>query len=193
MANTSRINGFRPTRKPDGTYPALRWYSVPASDGTALYVGDPVKLAGDADAASGGKPTVTQAAAGNAIVGIIVGFDVNRSNINIDGQYRVASTARDVLVCDDPNAVFEVETSNGTLTTADVGLNVNHALGSPSTTMARSGATADSGTKATTATLTFKILQFSERIDNDDTAASAKILVKVNNHQFGSGTGTAGV
>lgn len=193
MANVSRINGFRPTRKPDGTYPAMRWYNVPASDATALYVGDVVKLAGDADAATGGKPTVTRAAAGDAVVGVIVGVAVNRSNINIDGQVRTASVSMDVLVCDDVNAVFDVETSNGTLTTADVGLNINHAVGTPSTTTARSGATVDAGTKATTATLTFKLLQFSERIDNDDTAASSRVLVKINNHQFGSGTGTLGV
>jgi hypothetical protein len=193
VANTSRINGFRPTRKRDGTYPGLRWYTVPASDATAIYIGDAVKLAGDADAATGGKPTVTLAAAGNAIVGIMIGIAVNRSNLNVDGQVRTASVAMDVLVCDDENAVFEVETSNGTLTTADIGNNINHAVGTPNTTFARSGATVDAATKNTTATLTFKLLQFAERIDNDDTAASSKVLVKINNHQLATGTGTLGV
>lgn len=193
MPNVSRINGFRPTRKPDGTYPALRWYNVPASDGTALYIGDPVKLAGDADAATGGKPTVTRAAAGDAIVGVMIGLQPNRSNINIDGQVRTASVSTDILVCDDVTAVYEVETSNGTLTTVDIGLNINHAVGTPNAAFARSGATVDAATKATTATLTFKLLQFAERIDNDVTAASSKVLVKINNHQFNSGTGSLGV
>ncbi|HEY6020916.1 MAG TPA: hypothetical protein VIY48_13755, partial [Candidatus Paceibacterota bacterium] len=137
--------------------------------------------------------TVTLAAAGDAVVGVVIGFLPDPTNLNISGQYRAASTNRYCWVCDDPGTVFEVETTNGTLGAVDVGLNINHAVGSPSTTTAMSGASVDAGTKATTATLTFKILDFSSRIDNDDTAASAKVYVKINNHQFNSGTGSAGV
>ena len=193
MANTSRINGFRPTRKPDGTYPALRTYTVPASDATAIYIGDPVKLASGSDTGTGSQQFCTRAAAGDAICGVMVGLVPNRTNINIDGQVRAASTLMDIIVCDDPNAVFEVETSNGTLATTDIGKNINHAVGTPNATMARSGATVDVGTKNTTATLTFKLIGFVARADNDPTSASARVLVKVNNHQFGSSTGTAGV
>jgi hypothetical protein len=194
VANTSRINGFRPTKHPlSGQFFASNWYTVPASDATALYVGDPVKLATGGDATTGTKLQVTRAAAGDAIVGVVIGVGVNRLNLNIDGQVRPASTLQDVLVCDDPKAIFEVEESNGTLTAANIGKNINHAVGTPSATMARSGATIDVATLATTATLTFKMLGFTTRFDNDFTSASAKVLVAVNNHQFNSGTGTAGV
>ena len=97
-----------------------------------------------------------------------------------------------MYVADSPDLVYEVETSNGTPATADVGLNVNHAVGTPSATTATSGATIDMGTKNTTATLTFKILGFVPRPDNE-IGASAKMLVKINNHQLAASTGTAGV
>jgi hypothetical protein len=193
MANTSRINGFRPVKYKSGKpyFGAVNVYHIPASDGTALYAGDVVKLAGSSST-DGTKPTVTIAAAGNAVVGVIVGFAVNRDNINLGGQYRAASTARDVLVCDDPDVVFEVEASNGTPAATDVGLNVNHAVGTPDTATSRSGAYVDFGTEATTAGLTFKIHSFVAREDNE-VGASAKLLVSINNHQFGPGAVADGV
>lgn len=49
MANVSRVNGFTPVQHLDGSpyNGQFRTYSVPASDGTALGVGDVVKLAAD--------------------------------------------------------------------------------------------------------------------------------------------------
>lgn len=195
MANTSRIAGFKPVKHVTGApyNGQVSMYTIPASDGTAVYVGDPVKLAGSSDAGYGDKPTITLAAAGDAIIGVVVGFLPSYSDLNITGQYRAASTLRYALVADQPDLIFEVETSNGTAGVADVGLNANHAVGSPTASMARSGATIDVGTKATTAALTFKLVGFVPRDDNDPTAASAKVLVKVNNHQLAAGTGTAGV
>lgn len=194
MANVSRINGFRPTEHPlSGQFFTSHWYTVPASDATALYVGDVVKLATGGDAATGTKLQVTRAAAGDAIVGVVIGVGVNRLNLNIDGQVRPASTLQDVLVCDDPNVILEVEESNGTLVAANIGKNINHANGAAVAAAARSGATVDVATINTTATLTFKLLGFTTRFDNDFTSASAKVRVAINNHQFKASTGTAGV
>lgn len=194
MANTSRISGFRPVKHLNGSAynGQMNVYSVPSSDASAMYVGDVVKLAASGADVTGSKPAVALAAAGDAVVGVIVGFSVNRDDINIGGQRRAASTARDVYVCDSPDVIFEVETSNGTPAAADINLNINHAVGSPDATMARSGATVDFGTEATTAALTFKLMGFVPRDDNE-VAASAKVLVKINNHQLSSGTGTLGV
>jgi hypothetical protein len=194
MANTSRISGFRPVKHLNGSAynGQMNVYHVPASDASAMYVGDVVKLAASGADTTGTKPAVALAAAGDAVVGVIVGFSVNRDDINIAGQRRAASTARDVYVADSPDLIFEVETSNGTPAAADINLNINHAVGTPDATMARSGATVDFGTEATTATLTFKLLGFVPREDNE-VGASAKVLVKINNHQLGSSTGTAGV
>lgn len=187
MANTSRINGFKPVKN----YERANLYYIPSTDGTAVYPGDVVKLAGSADT-DGKAPTVTLASAGDAVVGVVVGFLPNPDNLNVGGTYRAASTNRYCWVVDDPEAEFEVEASNGTPAVTDVGLNANHAVGTPSATFATSGAYIDFGTEATTAALTFKILRVIARPDNE-VGASVKLLVKINNHQFGSSTGTAGV
>lgn len=187
MANTSRINGFRPVKSKTGApYNGMaNLYYFPASDGTAAYVGDPVKLAGSADA-DGFAPTIALAAAGDAIVGVVVGFMANPDNLNVGGTYRAASTARYAWVADDPNLLFEVEASNGTPAVTDVGLNINHAVGTPSATFGKSGAYVDFGTEATTSNLTFKIYGFAPRVDNE-VGASAKMIVGINLHQHATG------
>lgn len=187
MANTSRINGFRPVKTKSGApwNGMANLYFIPSTDGTAVYVGDVVKLAGSAST-DGTAPTVQLAAAGDAIVGVVVGFMANPDNLNVGGTYRAASTDRYVWVCDDPNIVLVAEASNGTPAAADIGLNINHATGSPSATFARSGAYLDVGTKATTSNLTFKLLGFSPKVDNE-VGASAKLLVSINLHQHATG------
>lgn len=195
MANTSRPNGFKPVKHQNGSpfNGQANLYYIPSTDATAVYIGDAVKLAGSADPAYGNAPTVTLAAAGNAIVGIVVGFLPDPTNLNVGGTGRAASTNRYVWVADATDLVFEVETSNGTPGIADIGLNADLAVGTPSATFARSGATLDMGTKNTTAALVFKIRGFVPREDNDPAAASAKVWVTINNHQLGASTGTAGV
>lgn len=192
MANISRLNGFRPVYHLGGAHIQSRLYFIPSTDATAVYLNDVVKLAGSSDTA-GVASTVQLAAAADAVVGVVVGFLPDPTNLNIDGQYRKASTARYVWIVDDPMVVFEVEASNGILANTDVGNNIKHAVGTPSATTGQSGAYVDAGTKDTTAAYTFKILAFSSRVDNDDTVTSSKVYVKINNHQFGSGTGTTGL
>lgn len=195
MANVSRPNGFRPVKHQNGSpYNGQgNLYVILAADGTAAYIGDPVKLTGTADSTYGSAPSVALAAAGDAIVGVIVGFLPNPLDLNVTGISRAASTLRFVWVADATDIVYEVETSNGTPGIVDIALNINHAVGTPSATMGRSGATVDMGTKAVTATLTFKLRGFVPRDDNDPTAAAAKVWVTINNHQLGASTGAAGV
>jgi hypothetical protein len=203
MANTSKINGFKAVKHINGSpyNGQANIYFIPSTDGTAVYVGDVVKLAGSAD--SVGTATVTLAAAGDAVVGVVVGIvntkldpvtgKMSSGSISLDTpQYRAASTNCYVLVADSPDIVYEVEAANGTPAATDIGLNINHAVGTPSSTTGTSGAYIDFGTEATTAALTFKLLSFVNRVDNE-IGASAKMLVKINNHQFNGGTGTLGV
>lgn len=199
MANVSRVNGFNPVKSLNGAGEVgqINLYFIPSGNAVATFVGDLVKAdaTGDTVAAGGqalGVQSVVQAAAGDATLGVIVGFVVNPLNLNTP-QFRTASTGRYVLVADNPNQIFEVQTSNGTLTVADVGLNANFAVAAGSTTTGASGMTLDVATILGTATLPLKIMGFTQRPDNDNTATASKVLVKINNHQFGSGTGTAGV
>lgn len=205
MANTSRINGFRPVKHITGAPyngQANLYYVYSAS--ANLGVGDVVKFEDRSTNAVGiTVPTVDQAAAGDAIVGIIVGLVntkldpfgqvLSTGSISLDTpQYLASGQSGYVLVCDSPDVLFEVEASNGTPTNRNIGLNINHANGTLSTTTGNSGATIDYGTEAATATLTFKIMGLVNRPDNE-IGASARMLVKINNSQLASGTGTAGV
>lgn len=207
MSSISRINGFRPVKSIGGT----SWngqtnvYFIPASDGTAVFVGDPVALAGDARAASG-VPTVTKlAAATNVPLGIVVGIlftgmgDVTNippvNNLNTP-VYRAASTDRYVIVCDDPNVIYEVQyagTSVAAATiTANVAQNGQFLLNAGNTTTGASGSQLDSAGLNTTATLPLKIVGFPNRPDNIPGDVYFSYWVKLNASMFGQGTGSTG-
>lgn len=191
MANVSRVNGFRPVAYAGAasTNLQLTQYYIPASDGTAIAVGDCVKIAGTADAF--GVRGITKASVGDAICGVVCEFLPDITNLNAV-PYRLASTARYVQICDDPNVLLEVQVS-GTVATTDVGLNANFADAGITTSTGASGETLDGTTKATTATLVFKILNFIQRPDNDPTQTPIRVMVSINNHQLRAGTGTVGV
>jgi hypothetical protein len=210
MANVSRINGFRPVKHSTGApyNGQCNVYATASGDGTPLFVGDPVVLAGDAN--SRGIATVTRAAAGAAVLGVVVGIiptkmdpvggTITTGSIALDTpQYRAASTTTFVLVADAPDIVYEVEQTTGgssyTWLTADVGLNADAYFASGSTTTGASACAIDMSTKATTATLQFKILGAAQRVDNETVNSSStavKLLVQINQASLGNGTGATG-
>ena len=205
MASVSRINGFRPVK----TITGAAWngqagvYFVPASNSDVIMVGDVVKLAGDGRSPSG-VPTVARHASGatEAAVGVVVGilFSGMGDTQNVPPVtdinppvYRRASTDRYLLVADDPNLIFEAQAIGATFATADIGLNAEVDATAGSTTSGASGMSVDLATKATTATLPLKIVGFPARPDNNVGDAFVNVYVKINNHQYSAGTGTAGV
>lgn len=194
MPNVSRVNGLSAVKNLTGASNTgqVNTYFIPSGNAQNVFVGDPVKAdtTGDTVAAGGmalGVQSVVPAAAGDPILGVVVGFAVNPLNLNTP-QYRAGSTGRYVLVCDDLNQLYEVQTSNGVLGVADVGLNANIAAAAGSLATGTSGVTLDVATAATTATLPLKIVGFSQRVDNDNTAANAKVIVKINNNQLANAT-----
>lgn len=205
MASVSRINGLRPVKTNTGApYNGQAGvYFVPASNSDVIMVGDVVKLAGDGRSPSG-VPTVARHAGGasEAAVGVVVGIlftgmgDTQNvppvTDIN-PPVYRRASTDRYLLVADDPQLIFETQAIGGTFATADVGLNAEVDVAAGNTTSGASGMTVDLATKATTATLPLKIVGFPARPDNNVGDAFVNLYVKINNHQYTGGTGTAGV
>ena len=190
MANSNAPSGLRPVRLRSGApyNGAARRYYVASSDGTALYIGDPVIFSGTADA-DGVAGVVRATAAGGAyVLGSVVAVEADtRDSLT----YRAASTSRYVYVCDDPEMLFEIQEDavGGALAVTDVGLNADLIIGSGSTTTGLSGAQLDTSTKATTATLQLKILGFSQRIDNEVGVANAKVLVSINLHALRNTTG----
>lgn len=182
MANANTPFGLRPVRHRNGAPyngGATRYY-VPASDSTALYIGDPVIIAGSADA--DGVPSVTKAtAAGGAyVLGSVVAVEPMTT---ASTTYRPASTLAYVYVADDPDLVYEIQEDavGGALAAADVGLNADLVFGSGSTVTGLSGAQLDTSTKATTNTLQLRIHGFVQRADNE-IGANAKVLVSINLH-----------
>lgn len=190
MANVNQPLGFKPVREAgSGTHNGgLNMYYHPATDGVALYIGDPVLKAGSADAA--GCPTAARAVAAGAITGVVCGF-VPDGVTNIAG-YGAASTAFYILVDDDPDHMFEIQEDavGGALAAVDVGLNADFIVAAGNAYTKRSGVMLDTSTKATTAGLPLKIIGFTPRPGND-IGALAKVLVKINNHT--EANATAGV
>jgi hypothetical protein len=205
MASVSRINGLRPVKHITGAaYNGQAGvYFVPSTNSDVIMVGDVVKLAGDARSPTG-APTVARHAGGatEAAVGVVVGIlfsgvgdaqnvpPVNDLNTPV---YRRASTDRYLLVADQPDLVFEAQAIGGTFATANVGQNVEVDVAAGSTTSGASGMSVDLATLATTATLPLKIVGFPYRPDNNVGDAYVNVYVKINNHQYNGGTGSAGV
>lgn len=205
MASVSRINGLRPVKTSTGA-PYMgqsNLYFLPAANGDVVMVGDVVKLAGSSRSPTG-VPTVARHAGGatEAAVGVVVGiiFTGVGDALNVPPVtdlntpvYRRASTDRYVMVADDPTLVFECEAMGATFAAVDVGLNCEVDVTAGSTSSGASGMAADLSTKAATATLPLKIVGFPHRPDNNIGDAYVNIYVKINNHEYKGGTGTAGV
>lgn len=185
MANATVVRGFRPARGVNSqtVTGGPRLYSHAAGDGTALFVGDPVKLAGTAQTINGiTTPDVVRAATGDVIDGIVVGILPTTRDTLI---YGAASTAYNLLVDDDPNSLFEIQDlATGTgLTTADVGLNCDFVVNAGSTAYGTSGVTLNNATEATTNTLDVKLIDVVNRADIDNTTTPLTFLVRLNRHR----------
>lgn len=191
MANADQPRGLVPVNALGAQYcGSVNTYFIPATDSTAMAVGDYVKIAGSADA--DGVATVIIAGVGDAGIGPIVGFTADKTYE--DQTHRTASTARYALVADDPNQFFVIQEDSvgGALAAVDVGLNANLIFAGTNTTTGMSGVELDTSTKNTTATLQVKIVGLDRRADNE-IGTNADWIVKINNHQYGSHTGTAGI
>lgn len=185
MANADTPFGLRPVRHRNGApyNGSFTAYATATGDGTAIYLGDPVKLSGTSQTIDGVVYLdVDQAATGDVILGVVVGVKpVTAESL----KYRAASTQRILYIADDPDLVFEVqEVSGGTALTAnDAGLNADFVVGSGSTTTGYSGVELNNATEATTNTLDVQIVGFVNRVDNA-IGEHAKWLVRINRHQF---------
>lgn len=192
MANVNAPFGLRPVGTVNGQpySGAVRAYSVPAGDGTAIYIGDAVKLDTTSQIIDGQVyKDVIIAASGDKLVGAVVGvLPSTRDSLT----YRAASTQRIVLVADDPNQLFEIaQGASGTALNAnDIGLNADLSVVAGSAVTGYSASVINNATEATTNTLDLKIVGMPNRADNDpgssvsSGAASSHFLVRINRHQY---------
>jgi hypothetical protein len=202
MANPDYRFGFRPIGHANGSPwngRTTRCY-VPSGDSTAMFIGDPVVLAGSADA-DATAPTVTVATAGNTnpIAGVVTSFEPvtpgGHGNVNLQIEYRPASTAMYCNVVLDPSVLYEIQGDSATTIAAtDVGSNFDFiATHTGSTLTGLSGMELDSSAKATTSTYQLRLMGASKNPSNDITTVNAVWVVKINlNQLFSAGVDAAG-
>lgn len=161
-------------------------YTVLASDATALFVGDFVKLTGTLAVNEENEyhPVVTQAAAGDAIVGFVGSFAATPDYSN--QVHRTASTLRTAYVVDDPYARFVIQT-NGTGAAADVGQNADITVGTGSTVTGMSAMEIDQ-TSLVGTTAQLRILDIVRRPDNE-VGANMDWICMINEHEYKATTG----
>ena len=187
MANVDRNNGFRPAYNANGSPyngQSQMYYSL--SDNLA--VGDVVV----ADTAGNGKyRTVDRASNGatDIMVGVVTGFEVNPDNLN--NNYHTASADYGVMICDDPNIIFEAQADDATLTSASLGLNVDFTTTAIAVLTGLSGMEVDGSSAVVTAATPWRLIGFVDKEDNDETLTNARVLVKPNMHKYLSDTGAS--
>lgn len=205
MANTSRINGFKPVKHLNGSpyNGQANIYEVPAGEAVPVFVGDFVKLSDSA--ATGGFPAVESVVAASSqvnavpIIGAVVGI-INAKLDPVDGNmtagsialdtpvYRAASTKQYVLVADSPDLIFEAE-ADAAVALADVGLNAD--IGASAHTNPLLNGASPQYVYSTTApsasaTRPLQILGIVKRPGNETAAAYNKVLVKITTHAYGN-------
>ena len=195
MANIDAAFGLRPIAKvgsaPGGTTGTTK-YSIADNQGTAIFTGDPVKFKNDG--------TVEAGTAGDPSCGVFMGCfytDPSTSKPTFRNFFPASLSPGDAIafVADDPDQLFIIQQDSvaNNIVAADLNLNADFVAGAGSTTTGMSKYEVDSSSKNTTATLNLKVLDFYSAPSNDTTANNSVLVVKINNHQLGSHTGTTGV
>lgn len=169
--------GLRLIGRLGGGEPKCREYYIPSTDGTALYQGDVVEKVNALDPL-GEVGVITAAATGDILLGVVVGFRPDAS-LPYTGQYRAASTNRYVLVCDDPDAIYEAQEDgvSNVITAAHVGegFNVNMVVAAGSAYTGLSGIMLDSDT-ATASAADLKIVGVRRDLSNAAAQTAGAIL-----------------
>jgi len=210
MANTSRINGFKPVKHLNGSpyNGQANLYEVPAGEAVPVFIGDLVKLSDSAatslypavEAVVGASAQIAAGPILGAVVGIVnVKTDptsgiLSTGSISLDTPvYRPALTKQFVLVCDNTDVVYEAE-ADASVASASIGLNVgvgasahtNPLLNGASPMYVYSTTAPDA-----TSTRPLQIVGIVNRPDNE-IGANSKVLVRINVQSYGS-VGVAGV
>lgn len=163
MPNLDQPQGFRPKGEP-------RRCNAYVAAG-AIYPGDAVSLE------AGGR--VAAAVASAALCGVAATY--------------AAAAGDEVMVWDDPDQLFIAQADDATIDAqTDIMLNYDILATAGDATYRVSRMEVDASTQAATATLPLKVLGIEKRPDNA-LGAQVDVICKINNHQLGEGTGTAGV
>lgn len=184
MANADAPFGLRPVSTLTGGdwKGKVETVALLAADGTATFIGDPVKLSGTASA-DGLYPSVAQCAAGNNIDYVIVGFEPDFDNESFNTQYRLASTLRLARAVPVKDVIFEIQEDSvgGDIAITAVGEACDIIVGSGDTNTGTSGVELDSSNAGTGDQLV--ILGLGRDVDNA-IGTNAVWRVRVNETNF---------
>jgi len=185
MANINAPFGFKLITGLGSYKPnvSVRQYVHAATDATGIFVGDMVKLVSGSEL--NGTMIVTAAGANDAYVGNVVGinpfYGVSIDNLNLNRIYCPGNVRMMITVCDDPLAVYEVQTPS-TFTVAQIGLYANLIATAGSTTTGQSNYTLN--TANSTATNQFQIIGNVLSPDNELGTGYTRVLVRCNKHSY---------
>lgn len=182
MANTDRVNGLRPVRTLSGTPFKIDEFVLLAADSTATFVGDLVKLSGTGH--TDGTPAIAQCAAGDAAIGVVVGFAPDPTNLEL--KHRTASTLRKAYVITSTDAVYEIQedSDGGAMAVTDIGKCGDVVVAAGSTTTGASGMELDSSNvQAVDAGGQLRVLRLVPRDDNE-IGTNAKWEVIIAEHSY---------
>lgn len=204
MASSASPYGLRPVNKLNGGVMnhAMREFKMTTNSSTAIYTGDIIAIASGQPSALTATPTTSSAGVVGVCMGVRYTLPAASGGAVMWGQYLPADAITNgytnvyILVCDDPNQVFQVQGeaigsfSGGAL--AAVGRNVALENFGGSTTTGLSTIRADTGVNgaaiATTATLAMRIVGVVPGTESD---TYCELLVKFNGatHSYNNTTG----
>lgn len=190
MANVDKAYGLQPYDPSGAQAYRTTPYFIPASDGTAMFVGDPVTIQGGSNTVATGDANqyavgtlqvVAKSTAGstNRITGVISSWAfIDNSGNLIPTASRPASVNAVAMVCDDPHISYRIQ-SSAVVADADIGANVNLIFtNSGDTINGQSGVEAD-GSATLAATKQLYIQSLAPDQDNKF-GANAQLIVKIN-------------
>ena len=183
---------------------SIRRYRIPAAVATPVFVGDPVERLAGSSVMSNTKSSLNleagleyvhpaTGAASDRILGVVVGMCWNPTNLTLN--YSPAGVDTDVLVCDDPGAIYEIQSDINGVSALQLGNNcLISGIGAGSTVTGTSGAVATS--VANNVLYPLLMMGWSQDPNNDITSPPyVRVLVRINTPQLttSAGSGALGV
>lgn len=165
----------------------LETFNVDAGHATILAIGDVVTITGTSSAVDG-VAEADAASQGAAMTGVVAGFEPLFEGENLSTVGLPALTRGKARCHIDPNLNFIVPVTGGNLVAADVGLNADADItaATKSGGLTISNMALDSGTKAGTSTLQFRIVGIAPNLSGDFDGSFAR--VRINNSTLRAGT-----
>lgn len=190
MANNDKAFGLRPLGNLAGTGAQKQYgYEIADNQAGAIFQGDLVVL-------KDGYILQFDPSSHTAAVGVFNGCFYNDPTTQkptwknyYPGSINITQGKIVADVLDDPSQMFIIQ-NDGTSAATDYGLNADVVVGTGNTTTGLSAMELDTSTIATTAALNLKIIGLWD-VPNNAVGANAVVVVKINEHSYGS-AGVAG-